>query len=641
MSSRSIVALGSLSFLTAAMASAPAAALSPLEAADISREIGRPLPSYIKITPPARTATEPSLMFAPGGAPLPIYLNRHGGNYQCGDDDSALNLSSVVCGSDGGNVGDFSGSENQWTYVRQCVADLFSPFNVYVTDIEPTSGDYVEAVVGGSPGQAGMPNGVGGVAPFSCGIIPNAVVYAFADVYGNDVQGICETVAQEVAHAFGLDHEFLCQDPMTYLGGCGDKSFQDTYAQCGEFEPRECSCGGTSQNSVQMMLERLGASDGSVPPPPPEDREAPVVALVSPDNGDILPANSTISVVAEASDDVGLTTVELEWDFTGDSMFCPASFEQTGSYECARTGDRYQWNIQVGTGGRTFRAHVRDVAGNEATSADRTIWLSEDGSGPPNDAGPPSVFVATPADGAVLPAQQTVEVVATIADDSGIARAELLWTNQDESIFPCPFDSQTVSCAVNGTTYTWSLQVGDGDRAFSVRATDIVGNVTESAVRTLVLTPGAAEVDDEDDDTLDDARAIRCGETLAGVASDADWFEVDAPAGETVTITIDGEALGNVDVLATTGPHVDDQVADGSGGLEFTGEGSAVKVAVVPERADAGAYTIEVFCEKAVTPDVAPKSCAQAGAPVGWLGLLAVLGLRRRRAAGTQRAGNR
>jgi hypothetical protein len=112
-----------------------------------------------------------------------------------------------------------------------------------------------------------MPFGVGGVAPFTCGLIPTAVVYAFADVYGGDNQGICETVAQEVSHAFGLDHEFLCEDPMTYLSGCGAKTFQDQAASCGEFEPRECSCGGSSQNSVQQMLQTIGASDGTVVPP--------------------------------------------------------------------------------------------------------------------------------------------------------------------------------------------------------------------------------------------------------------------------------------------------------------------------------------------------------------------------------------
>jgi hypothetical protein len=623
----------------ALLGAGPAAALSPWEASEISRDIGRPLPSYIRIDPPDTTVDDgpPRMLFAPGGAPLPVYLNRHGGTYRCGNDDSARNLSSVVCERGGGGVGtigSFSGSDVQWNGIKSCVADLFSRFNVFVTDLEPTSGAYVEAVVGGRPGEANMPNGVGGVAPFSCGMLPRAVVYAFSDIYGNRPRDVCETVAQEVAHAFGLDHEFLCSDPMTYLRGCGAKSFQDEYAQCGEFEPRECSCGGASQNSVQLMMQRLGPSDGSPPPPPPVDREDPTVALTAPAAAAVLPAGSTITVSAQATDDIGLSLVELEWDFTGDSMFCPATFNQTGSYECIRSGSNYTWNIQVGSGSRTFRVRVRDVAGNEALSDDRTIWLSEDGSGPPDDLGPPNVFVGSPAHRAVLPANAVVEIVATIADDSGIARAELMWTNGDaQTAFPCPADNQVVSCGINGTTYTWRLRVGEGARSFSVRARDVVGNVTESDLRRIQLTPGAALVADEDDDTLDRATRITCGETRSGVASDADWFDVDAPEGKIVTVTLDGEALGNVDLLATTGPLADDVIGEGSGGLRFDGQEGGVKVAVVPARADAGSYSIEIYCEDPPPPPVAAKTCATAGLPASWLGLLALLGLSRRRRA--------
>ena len=76
-----------------------------------------------------------------------------------------------------------------------------------------------------------------------------------ADVYGTSsggLQSLCETVTQEVAHAFTLDHELLCEDPMTYLDGCGAKSFQNVLAPCGEYEERPCSCGDPAgQNSVQ------------------------------------------------------------------------------------------------------------------------------------------------------------------------------------------------------------------------------------------------------------------------------------------------------------------------------------------------------------------------------------------------------
>jgi hypothetical protein len=255
--------LAAAALVSAASAASPARAMSPLEAAQHAIELGRPVTSYVKV--PDIEITHHAVIFGgPASQPLPIYLNRFGGTYTCGNDDSATNRSSVVCGSDAGDIGGFSGSDNQWNFVRDCVSDMFAPFNVYVTDIEPTGVDYVEAVVGGVPQDAGMPNGVGGVAPFTCGVIPNGIVYAFSDVYGNDMQGVCETVAQEVAHAFGLDHQFMCEDPMTYLGGCGAKSFQDVYSQCGEFEPRECQCTGTDndsavQNSVQEMLTLLGA----------------------------------------------------------------------------------------------------------------------------------------------------------------------------------------------------------------------------------------------------------------------------------------------------------------------------------------------------------------------------------------------
>jgi hypothetical protein len=609
----------------------PAAAMTPVQASVYSAAIGRPVTSYVSVPQPQRRVdVAPTLMFAAGGAPLPVYLNRFGGSYQCGDDDSSRNISSVVCGSGASDVGPFSGSNGEWNFVRDCVADVFAPFNLYVTDVEPTAGEYVEAVVGGTPDQAGMPFGVGGVAPFSCGIIPSGVVYAFADVYGDDVQGICETVAQEVAHAFGLDHEFLCEDPMTYLGGCGAKDFQDVYAECGEFEPRQCQCGGSSQNSVQAMLQVLGASDGSPPPPPPNDVEVPQVALTSPRDGDVLPANSTISVSAEASDDIGLTLVELEWDFSGETFFCPATVQQTGNYSCTRSGSLYSWSIQVGAGGRTFRAHVRDVAGNEVTTPDRSIWLSEDGSGPPNDNAPPDVLIATPADGAELPANESMVVVATVADDAGIARAELIWTNVEEQAFPCPMTSDGVSCEVDGSTYTWTLAVGEGAREFYVRATDVVGNVTVSDTRAIELVTGAVVADDEDDDTLDRARALDCGESRRLDATDADWFSIDAPRGQDVEVTIDGQAEGSVSLVAATGPTSADVVDTGGNNVDFAG-GDVVRVGVLPDDASAGRYTIEVTCSEPEAPEEA--GCRQAGDTAPLLaGFLALLRWRRRAA---------
>lgn len=616
-------------------AALPAAAFSPEEASYWSQQVGRPLPSYIQRLRPLNepSADAPQRMFAPGGAALPLYLNRHGGHYECAgfDEDSAQNHSSVVCNNSGGGSGDvggFSGSDAQWNTMRDCVTDMFARFNVYVTDIEPTSGQYVEAVVGGTPDQAGMPWGVGGVAPYFCDVIPSAIVYAFADVYGNDMQGVCETVAQEISHAFGLDHEFLCEDPMTYLSGCGDKSFQDTAASCGEYEPRECSCGGTTQNSVQMMFELLGPSDGTTPPPPPDDREDPEVSLLSPDDGTTLEANATITIEALATDDVGLSVVELQWDYSDESMFCPG---EGSSWSCTKTGTRYAWEISVGEGARTFRVHVRDVVGKEAVTEDRTIWLSADGTPRPEDHEPPAVSIASPLNGATLPANDTLTVVATIADDAGIARAELLWP-YNEGAFPCPVEMDGIQCTVEGSTYTWELTVGEGERTFSVRAIDLVGNSVETNEVTIDLVDGAELTPDDGNDTIDSPQQLSCGDTLEVNAQDADWYVVDAPEGQRVTVAIDGEAASDIALVATTGPLQSDVVADGSDAVSYWATGDE-SVGVVPGRADLGSYTLEVECAPpADDKPSAPFACGQAGGAMGlWVGLLGLLRIRRRK----------
>jgi hypothetical protein len=213
--------------------------------------------------------------FAPGGPALPIFLNRYGGTYSGGPDDASANVSSVVAFAGVGQVvlGGYGGGDAAWTEIVGCVREQFAPFNVEVTDLEPASGEYVEAVFGGSGVELGM-SGYGGVAPIdtgSCSIIPRAVVFIFTHNLGGSSRVICEVAAQELGHAFSLDHAYLCSDPMTYLDGCGEKKFQDVDAECGEYAARECICGRPSQNSVRVLTEKLGAASGVPPmdPPPP------------------------------------------------------------------------------------------------------------------------------------------------------------------------------------------------------------------------------------------------------------------------------------------------------------------------------------------------------------------------------------
>jgi hypothetical protein len=234
--------------------------------------------------------------------PTIIFMNRMGGTYVPGDNDSRTNRSSIP--SRTSQVNPWNVSAAGWQEVMDCMTAQFSRFNVIITDVDPGNVPHIESVVAGYPQDVGMGSGVGGVSPFTddCGVIPNSIVFTFAGVYGTAYRDICETAAQEVSHSFGLDHEYQCRDPMTYLTGCGDKSFQDNLERCGEYSARTCWCGGTTQNSVAMLRDRLGPHN--VPP---------VVSITEPADGATVEPG--FEVAATASDMVGaLVKVELYVD---------------------------------------------------------------------------------------------------------------------------------------------------------------------------------------------------------------------------------------------------------------------------------------------------------------------------------------
>ncbi len=345
-----------------------------------------------------------------------IFLNRRGGTYTPGNDDSSRNVSSIP--STTSTVPAYEKGDASWAQVVACVKDQYARFNVEVTDVDPGGVPHVEAVIGGVPRNIGMQDGVGGVAPMfqDCSMVETAVVYIFSRVFSS-AQVECEVAAQEISHAIGLDHEYLCEDPMTYLNGCGKKTFQNKEVSCGEYSPRTCMCGGR-QNSVQFMLTRLGAAPalplsstggtgvagrggsggagaggmgGAAPPPPggggtggsapppTGDTTPPQVAITSPAEGATLPANSRVTITATASDNVGVTRVELFWQFNGRALPCDGSVPNV---TCTQTGSTYAWSFAVGKGSRPFEVRAYDAAGLRGTSGVRTIFFS-DGSAPP------------------------------------------------------------------------------------------------------------------------------------------------------------------------------------------------------------------------------------------------------------------
>jgi len=556
-----------------------------------------------------------SIAFAgPGQPPLPIFLNRNGGTYRPGNDDSRANTSIVP--NSPSTVTPFRGSAAQWQAVVSCVTTMFAPFNVQIVETEPARGEYVEAVIGGSPDQVGLPRGVGGVAPidsFQCNIIPNAIVFAFSDVYANDPQDTCETAAQEIAHAISLDHELHCPDPMTYLSGCGAKAFRDLDAQCGEFQARACNCGRSRQNSVQVLIEKLGASNGMVVPPPPGDMTAPTINVTAPTDPATMNGDQVITISADIRDNNAVAATELVWLYTQAVWPCPANLNG-GSVVCTRSGNISTWRVNVGQGDRRYKIRARDNSGNQFETPERVIHLGMTGPPPPTDTTPPVAAITSPADGAQLPAMTTIQIVAHATDTNGLGSIELVWS-QGTDAFPCPFTSQGVNCAKNGDDYTWSLNVGVGTRRFAVRAIDPAGNSFTTPERGVMLVTGTtmpppmgADTVAEDNDSAAEAFPTRCGNAIDLVVTrlDEDWFAYDTPAGTDIELGI--TAMAGVPIAAelydvdgrTMIAGVPDVVVAG-GTIHATSVGARVLARITTSAASAS-YRLSATCTAGAVP---------------------------------------
>lgn len=208
---------------------------------------------------------------------LVVYLNRDGGTYYANAyvNDARTNTSSVP--KQNSMIAAWRTDDDTWNKLQACVSRRFAPFAVEITDADPgTTTPHIEAVIGGRPQDLGLPAGHGGVAPFAwdCSVISNAIVFSFAEVYTHagaaqfaetanvDLDALCDTTAQEIAHALGVDHSFNSPDIMSYLSFDGERAFIDEEVQCGEYAGRTCGIGGNvcseTQNTFKLLADRIG-----------------------------------------------------------------------------------------------------------------------------------------------------------------------------------------------------------------------------------------------------------------------------------------------------------------------------------------------------------------------------------------------
>ena len=186
-----------------------------------------------------------------------LYLNRCSGGCRItsnGTNDARNGKTSIVPAGEYivdefKNTAGLTGAaaDAEWNQIVACVKEVYSPYNLTVTDQQPADGVvYNEAIIAGVPSNVAEAQDILGIAPLAnnCSAEQNVISFSFANQHSPDgrVLNICWTAAQESAHAYGLDHEFqftdgqsACSDPMTYRTDCGgEKFFRNKRALCGE-----------------------------------------------------------------------------------------------------------------------------------------------------------------------------------------------------------------------------------------------------------------------------------------------------------------------------------------------------------------------------------------------------------------------
>lgn len=300
--------------------------------------------------------------------PAVFYLNYDGAQLNPGQGSNTQTNTSFVCA---GSFSPFGNNSQLRDASVQATRQDWAPYNVTIVTERPTSGDYSMNVVGKpAGGNSGAGCGAGlGVAPVDCeNMNPNDI--SFSWITGSDGYSaitIATTNSQELAHTLGLAH---VDDPASIMhpsGGRGDPEFLDRCIQipynnyCPQQHQRHCT--GGAQNSHQEILELLGTS---VP-----DTEDPVVTITAPGDGAEFEAPASFSVVADASDDVGVAEVRILID----------GMDQGSPLGTAP----FSWDLSnVPVGSYTFAATAKDGAGNETTSSEVTIEVVPAG-GPGDD----------------------------------------------------------------------------------------------------------------------------------------------------------------------------------------------------------------------------------------------------------------
>lgn len=190
-----------------------------------------------------------------------IFLNRGGGTYTMGTDDSVTNKSSAL--SQTRTVPPPAVMEADWTAVKACVASKLASYSVTVTDVEPSPAQHIEVVIIDNGNVIGVPGLTAGAPETPCvGGFGSAATntIAFAAWLGTNANR-CWDISMAIGYTLGLDNVLPCADVMSSNPSCDipAKAFTSADQQCGDAgAARACRCGGQTQNAATRLAANLG-----------------------------------------------------------------------------------------------------------------------------------------------------------------------------------------------------------------------------------------------------------------------------------------------------------------------------------------------------------------------------------------------
>lgn len=340
-----------------ALGGAPASVADELQAEHPElRWIGDPVLPSADVLPPASTlplAADPEPRAA---ARATVFVNFDGAQLAAGNDDARADSTAIT--ELAGAFPAYGGTSGR-AAVLQAVQTDFDPYDLVVVDSRPAAGNYTMAMVG--PIEAGTTLGI---ALLDCDDrFPNNVVFAFHgndDGYGPASQA--NTISQEIAHSYGLEHVDHQGDLMYPMSTGGDPAFLDVCADivpapeiaCPAQHAAHCETG--RQNSHRELLARFGART-------PDDVD-PAVQIVEPEHEDELDVGTAFDIVASAIDERAIANVVL---FVNESNIG------------GRTEAPYTWHVDaLPMGVYDLYVIAIDAAGNMSRSETVTVYVGVD-----------------------------------------------------------------------------------------------------------------------------------------------------------------------------------------------------------------------------------------------------------------------